>query len=176
MNINYDSITLRAIEKDDMELLREMMNDNTIEENTAGFSFPVSTHQQLKWYENLQSDNNTFRAIIDTAEHGAVGTVILSDIDWKNGTAEFHYKISSSGNCRGLGYGTKAARATLYYAFQHLNLQCIYATVLESNEISAHIFNKIGFSHEGTLRNRIYKNGQYNALQVWSILKDEFVN
>jgi len=170
--IKYEDITLRAIEESDLELLKAMINDPEIENMTGGYSYPVSTYQQKKWFESILDRQDELRLIIDTKEHGAIGVVMLTDIDWKNRTAQFHFKIVSQ--WRGKGYGTKAAKALVKYAFEQLNLHCIYSYVLEYNIASQRVKEKCGFKKEGVLRERVYKNGKYHNVVVWSILKGEF--
>lgn len=175
MNISYEDITLRAIEESDLELLKEMINDPEIENMTGGFSFPVSTLQQKRWFEGLQNNKNELRLIIEANEHGPIGVVMLTDIDWKNRIAQFHSKIATSKEIRGKGYGTKATKALIKYAFEQLNLNLVYSYIIEYNIASQRVHEKCGFKKDGVLRNRIYKNGGYHNLTVWSIQKGELI-
>ena len=95
MYIKGEKVLLRAIELSDAEILQEMINDAEIERMMWGSSFPVARHQQVKWIENLSGEKNVFRAIIDV-DGKAVGTIILTDSDMRNGTAEIHIKIAAS--------------------------------------------------------------------------------
>lgn len=173
MIIKYEDIILRAIEEEDLELLKDMMNDPEIENMTGGYSYPVSTFQQKKWFE-AQAYKNELRLIIDTKEHGSIGIVMITDIDWKNSIAQFHSKISNTKNLRGQGYGTKATQALIKYAFEQLNIHCIYSHIIEYNIASQRVKEKCGFKKDGVLRKRIYKNNKYHDVIVWSILKEEF--
>lgn len=172
MFVKGNNVLLRAIELKDAELLRSMMNDEAIEEMMWGYSFPVSEHQQRKWIENLPSDPSTFRAIIET-ENTAVGTIILSDIDLRNGNAEIHIKLCGKEN-RGKGYGTAAVKALIQYAFQELRLNCVYCRVKEDNLASQKMFEKCGFIQEGRLRSRVYRHGSFYDYFMYSILKSDF--
>lgn len=174
MIIQYENITLRAIEESDLELLKEMINDPEIENMTGGYSYPVSTYQQKKWFDSIPNRIDELRLIIDTKEHGSIGLVMLTDIDWKNRTAQFHSKISSTKQLRGKGYGTKATEALVKYAFEQLNINCIYSQIIYYNTASQRVKEKCGFKKDGVLRKRIFKNNKYNDVIVWSLLKDEF--
>ena len=83
MIINYGKVTLRAVEFEDLDMLREMMNDPEIERFMGGYSYPVSKTQQEYWFENLKNTKNELRLIVETKEYGSIGTVILSNINWK---------------------------------------------------------------------------------------------
>lgn len=174
MIIQYEDIILRAVEENDLELLKEMINDPEIENMTGGYSYPVSTYQQKKWFEGLSNKNGELRLIIDTEKHGGIGIVMLSDIDWKNRTAQFHSKITSSEDLRGKGYGTKATYTLVKYSFEQLNLNCIYSHIIDYNIASQRVKEKCGFKKDGILRNRVYKNNEYHDVIVWSLLKEEF--
>jgi len=171
----YKDIFLRAIEENDLELLKEMINDPLIEIMTGGYSYPVSSLQQRIWYENVLVDNDDLRLIIETKNDGAVGIVMLTNIDWKNRTAEFHSKIKTTGNLRGKGLGTMATTAIVKYGFDHLNLKLIYSTIIEYNNASQRVKEKCGFVKDGVLRNRIFKNGEYHNVTIWSIQTGELI-
>lgn len=171
----YEDVILRAIEESDLDLIREMINDPEIERMTGGYSLPVSEYQQRKWFENLHNNDREVRTVIETREHGAIGLVMLTDIDWKNRTAQFHSKIATSKDLRGKGYGTKATKAIVKYAFEQLNLNLIYSQILEYNTASQRVKEKCGFHKDGSLRNRVYKNGSYHDMAVWSIQKGELI-
>lgn len=175
MIYNYDDVKLRAIEVCDLEMIREMINDPEIENMTGGHSFPISEHQQNKWFENLPNNDKELRTVIEAEPYGAIGIVMLSDIDWKNRTAQFHSKIATSKEIRGKGYGTKATKALIKYAFEQLNLNLVYSYIIEYNIASQRVKEKIGFKKDGILRNRIYKNGSYHNLTAWSIQKGELI-
>ncbi len=173
MIIKYEDITLRAIEIEDLELIREMINDPEIENMTGGGGLPVSKYQQENWFKSLGNRNNEVRLMIETEDCGTIGMVMLTDIDYRNSTAQFHSKIATSKNIRGKGYGTKATNALVEYGFNQLNLNCIYSHIIEYNIASQRVKEKCGFKKDGVLRKRVYKNGKYHNIVVWSILKSE---
>lgn len=174
MNIIYKDITLRAIEESDLSLILEMINDPEIEQMTGGGGFPVSMYQQKKWYEAIQARKGELRLMIDTDSHGTIGLVMLTNIDYKNGTAEFHAKLATSLNIKGNGFGTKAYIAVIDYAFNMLNLNCIYTGNIEYNKVTEHIKQKVGFVRDGVLRDRVYKNGRYYNIHDWSLLRKDW--
>lgn len=173
MFIKGEKVLLRAIELSDAEILQDMINDEEIERMMWGYSFPVARHQQMKWIENLSGERSTFRAMIDV-DGTAVGTIILSDIDMRSGTAEIHIKLAKTSERR-KGYGTDAVSALLRYAFNELRLNCVYCRVKEDNIASQKMFEKIGFFKEGCLRARVYRQGRYFDFYEYSVLKSEYI-
>ena len=173
MFIKGQNVLLRAVELSDAGILRQMMNDEDIEKMMWGYSFPVSEHQQVKWIENISNEKNVFRAMIDV-DGTAIGTIILSDIDMRNGIAEIHIKLANSCK-RGKGFGTDAVSALVLYAFNVLRLNCIYCRINESNMASRRMFEKCGFKQEGCLRSRVFRDGKYYDFYEYSILKSDFL-
>lgn len=172
MFIKGNKVLLRAIELHDADILQAMMNDPEIENMMWGYSFPVAHHQQIRWIENLSNERSTFRAMIDV-DGTAIGTIILTDIDMRNGTAEIHIKLSNA-SARGNGHGTDAVQALLSYVFDTLRLNCIYCRIKEDNIASQRLFEKCGFIKEGRLRSRVYRNGRYYDFFEYSLLRSEY--
>ena len=173
MNIFGKKTVLRAIEPSDKGLLLELINDPNIEKMLGGNSYPVSEAGQAKWIADQIGRNDVLRCIVadrNTPDQG-IGTVILSDIDQKNGVAQVHVKLAVA--CQRKGYGTDALKALIDYAFKQMRLHCVYAHVLSYNEPSQRLFRKCGFRKEGVLRARAYKDGNYIDTISYSVLNDE---
>ena len=171
MIIQGEKVILRAIELDDAEMLRKMINDPEVEKMMWGYSFPVSKHKQMEWINQLPNNTSVYRAIIDVEGEG-IGEIILSDIDLRNGNAEIHIKLATNA-VRGKGYGTDAVRTLTRYAFEELRLNCIYCRVREDNIASQKMFSKCGYKLEGTLRSRVFRNGKYHNFNEYSILQSD---
>ena len=173
MLIYGDKIVLRAVEEKDNEMLLSLINDPDTEMMLGGSSWPVSETEQLQWFEMQERSRDVLRCVAALKEDGkAVGTLILSDIDQKNGTAQIHIKMSKNGG-RGKGYGTDAVKTLVRYAFQELRLNCVYSSILSYNEASIRLFEKCGFTRDGTLRARVYKGGHFWDLYAYSILQKD---
>ncbi|MFE4036145.1 GNAT family N-acetyltransferase [Priestia sp. YIM B13489] len=175
MNIYNEDLILRAIELEDMELLKSMINNPNIENMVLGWSFPVSSNQQINWINNLKGDKNNVRFIVDINNIGAVGLVSLTNIDYKNGTATINIKLNSD-EIKQKGIGYKAIILLSDYAFNQLNLNCLIANILNYNIASQKLFEKCRFTLEGKLQGRIYKNGAYQDVYSYSLLKRDFIN
>lgn len=174
MNINGMNIVLRAVILKDAKLLLDLINDPDTEAMLGGSSYPVSMENQENWILKLNAGENSLRCIIakKEAEDEGLGTIILSDIDRKNGVAQVHIKMDKVKG-RGKGYGTDALNTIVRYAFNEMRLNCIYAEVLEYNQPSQKLFAKCGFTKDGMLRSRVYKNGKYVNIISFSILSGE---
>ncbi|MEK4111254.1 RimJ/RimL family protein N-acetyltransferase [Paenibacillus sp. DS2363] len=102
-----------------------------------------------------------------------VGGVNLNSIDERNGT--FSIGIQIDRDHRGKGYGTRAVRILLKYAFFERRLNKFNDSVLEGNEPSAAMMRKLGCIQEGVRRQVIYTDGKYQDLILFGLTKDEFI-
>ncbi len=174
MIINYGCAKLRAIEKEDFELLFHLINASEIEDMTGGWCFPVSRMAQKHWIETFQNSNENVKLMIELTNHKTIGMIMLTGIDWKNRHALLEYKMSAPVEDRIKGDMLDAVTGMLKYAFEELGLHCITAVILEENKFSLKLCKRAGFTKEGILRDRVYKKGTYKNQIVLSLLKDEF--
>lgn len=173
MNIQGRNVVLRAISMKDANLLMELINDAETEKMLGGSSFPVSLEGQEKWISAQTGRIDVLRCIVALKENEeGIGTVILSDIDTKNGVAQVHIKMDKQRG-RGKGYGSDALNTIVNYAFGEMRLNCIYADVLEYNTVSQKLFEKCGFHRDGVLRSRVFKGGRYINVVSYSRLKED---
>ena len=94
MRIVGKCIYLRAIDSEDNKLLFELINDPETEKMVGGSSWPVSKEEQEMWQKDQIGRKDILRCIIvEKDTDNPVGTIILSDIDSKNGVAQVHIKI-----------------------------------------------------------------------------------
>lgn len=177
LNIFGKQIVLRAISSEDVELLLDLINDPETEKMLGGSSFPVSKADQIRWIDSQIGRTDVLRCIVaqNVEEKIGLGAVILSDINYRNGSAQVHIKMDKEKG-RGQGYGTDALNTIVGYAFKELRLNCLYAEVLEYNKISQSLFEKCGFKREGILRSRVFKDGAYVDVVMYSILVKDLID
>lgn len=172
MNVKGKKVLLRAMELEDMEFLRNMINDEDMEHNVIGWSFPVSRYEQQKWFENTIQNKNNIRFIVET-EGKSIGLATLTSIDWKNRKACHGIKLFSD-NIKGKGYGTDTVMTIMKYAFEELQLNRLYGSILEYNTASRRLYEKCGWKEEGIERKSIFKNNQYHDEIVLGVLKEDY--
>lgn len=172
MNLHGNKIVLRALEVQDMPFLREMINDPEMEKMVVGWSFPVSEKQQLDWYNRIIGDNINIRFAIEY-ENRFVGVSTLTHIDWKNRAAHQGIKLCKD-TPKGKGIGTEAVMVTMKYAFEELQLNRLYGSILEYNIASQKLYTKCGWKIEGTYRQSVFKNNEYHDELAVSILRGEY--
>lgn len=175
MNIKGRIVTLRALEPSDMERLRSFHNDPEVANMILGWSFPISSYEQQRWYERVVSDPLNKRFAIDTAEDGFIGISTLTNLDMKYRSA-FHGIMIGFKKVQGKGYGTDAVMATMRYAFEELGLERLDGEIVEYNEPSIRLYTvKCGWTIEGRRRHSVFRNNRWYDSLVVGILRDDYL-
>lgn len=68
----------------------------------------------------------------------------------------------------------RVLRTVISYGFKELGLNRIEATPLAKNSRSSNVLVKLGFTHEGTLRQRVFFRGFYEDLIYFGLLRNEW--
>jgi diamine N-acetyltransferase len=75
----------------------------------------------------------------------------------------------------GKDYGKQAWRLITEYGFKVLNLHRIYAIVMTDNLAASKCALAAGFKKEGQIRDVFYKNGEYQNVYYYNILKEDYL-
>lgn len=174
MNVYGEHVVLRAMEQRDMEMLREIANDPSVEHMVGGWSFPISKTEQEKWYERAVADKNNLRFIIEMiGTEEAVGMVNLVNIDWKNRSAFHGIKLKKDAP-KGRGIGTDAVMALMCYAFEELQLVRLDGSWVEYNQPSLQLYKKCGWEVEGKKEKATFTKGTYYSVYFGGILSESY--
>jgi RimJ/RimL family protein N-acetyltransferase len=174
MDKNETRVYLRALEPKDKELLYKWRNDREVFSLTGGNTFFISSLREEKWIEDAIFDDINIRlAICIKSECKYIGNVNLTKVDHLNKTGEISIFIGDKGEW-GKGYGSEAFNLMLEYGFSELGLNCIYLTVIDNNQRAIELYKKCGLKEEGTLKERLFKNGKYHDIVSMSILNSDY--
>jgi RimJ/RimL family protein N-acetyltransferase len=172
-----ERVRLRAVEKDDLEQFVRWVNDPEV---IAGNSLyrPYSFADEEKWYENMrQAPPDEHPLVIEIRQGGghwlSIGTLGLFDLQWRVRSAELGIMIGER-SYWDQGYGSEAIRLLLKYAFETLNLHRVFLRVFEFNQRAIRVYEKIGFVHEGRLRQADYYQGKYIDVLLMGLLRTEW--
>ena len=174
MILRGNVVTLRPIEEDDLEFVRDMFNDPEIESMVVGWSWPVSKYQHRRWFEKVSDDSGSMRFIIETKEDGRVGVQMLEKIDWKNRVATTGgIKIGKKNN-RAKGIGFDTGMTLFRYLFEELQMNRVDSCIMGYNIASIKLVEKQGYTLEGVRRRYAYKKGEYHDLLLYGLLREEY--
>lgn len=109
------------------------------------------------------------------------GKVSLHEIDWPNRRSSLGYWLSK--DMTGRGIMTQCVTAVLDYAFTELGLNHIHLKAAPENKASCAIAERLGFKHEGTLRDDLWNHDHFLDMNFygmraieWEKLKSEWKN
>ena len=100
------------------------------------------------------------------------GVAGLNGINWSDRQSSIGYWIAQ--NQQGQGLVTAACRAILHHAFTHLDLNRIAILCATQNHRSRAIPQRLGFTHEGTLREAQWLYNHFIDHEIYSILHSEW--
>lgn len=101
-----------------------------------------------------------------------IGTAGYNLFDQNGRFAEIGYELHP--DHWGQGIATEAMSEIVHFGFERIGLYRIEANVFAPNHASARVLTKLGFQHEGTLRQREFWQGERLDLAWYGILKEEF--
>ena len=101
-----------------------------------------------------------------------IGEVALKNIRWYNRKAELSLFLKPE--FQGKKIGTEVLQSMMKYAFNTINFYRLEAEVIDYNEISRKLVEKLNFTLEGRLRQAKYFDGKYYDILRYGILKHEF--
>lgn len=172
--IELPTAVLRALEPGDLPRLYAYRNDPEVTRDLVGFSVHYSNAALAQWLEShARRTDEALWAIAARDDDRCLGHVGLYQIDHRVRRASFGILIGERA-ARGHGLGTAVTRAVVDYGFAELNLHRIELDVLATNARAIHIYEKLGFQHEGVLRQAQFRGGGYVDLVLMAVLDGEW--
>lgn len=172
-------VRLRPVEKDDLPRFVKWFADPEVRENLE-MALPLSLGQEEKWYErNLQAGEAQAWAIDAQPADMAVGPWVhigscsFHAVAWRHRSAEMGIVIGAR-DYWNRGYGTEAVTTLCQFGFETLNFNRIGLRVFANNARAIRCYEKVGFQHEGRLRQDNYSAGSYRDTLLMGLLRSEF--
>ena len=171
-----DKIYLSPLTVDDIsDKCIQWLNDSEVCRDNAHATFPNNEARARAYVEEIQKSQNNFVFAIRLKENNEhVGNVSLQSINWINKSGELAILIGEK-SAWGKGVGYECYKLLLEYAFKTLNLNRVFSGQTSRNKAMIKICEKAGMKKEGVLRDFLFKNGEYLDLEMYSILKKEYV-
>lgn len=169
-----EKVILTKPNKEDMSTLHEWRNNPIFRQYYREFR-ETNLDDQMDWYENVLLKDTTWHHFTVSPKDNdkiIIGVVFLNHIHAHYRTGEFGITLADD-TYRGKGYGKDMLITLIKYGFNELNLNRIWCEVYSNNN-SIHLYKKLGFKSEGTLRENVYKNGNYLDSHILGMLKKEF--
>ena len=157
-------------------------NNKKLTKYTEQGVFPNSLKKQLIFLrENIIKKKDIFKRVQDDKKiqlgivknRELIGIISLYRFDYRNRCCEISCVINHIGLKNSLIYFKEAQDLMLKHAFNKMNFNRVQTTVYDKKlvDLSVKLFN---FKKEGTLRKRVFIDGNYLDAYMLGILKKEF--
>ena len=124
-------------------------------------------------FGNFKEGTGRLMFVAETLEGENIAALNLNSIDMKNGTFSIGMQVDREN--RGKGYGTRAMRIVLRYAFMELRLNKFNVSVMQGNIGSYTMMKKLGCVEEGVRRQVVYTEGKYWDETMFGLTREEFI-
>ena len=171
--VDDHEVSLRPIERRDLEMLNRWKNDEETYRYLGGGYAPTSVDIQEGWLESLMDmGGSSRRFIIEHSDIGSVGMIGLYDINWVHRTCDLGIFLGEKA-ARGHGVASRAYLLIEAYAHRYLNLRKIKASVVSDHASAVNMYERLGFRHAGALYAERFIDGAYRDLMLMEKFVDE---
>ena len=173
MSSDAPKVWLRGFEPADAAAVHRWFNNRdataTLMELRSGFS----EQDAERWVERAMDDSGEDRkfAIMVEGHEGPVGFTALYGL-FRQTAPELGALIGD--DVRGKGVGRRAEALTIAKAFDDFGAHRVYGRIPAYNEAAKRVVASLGWTHEGTMRSHLSRDGELADCEVWGVLPDEF--
>ncbi|WP_374929479.1 GNAT family N-acetyltransferase [Kytococcus sedentarius] len=160
-----DADAIDAIIRSDGEVARLTGSVHSSTEEPAGLPLANLREIYAQWAE---ADDRLVLAVIDNSTSDMVGEMVLNEWDEGNASCSFRCLIGAAG--RGRGLGTEATRMVVEHGLGAMGLHRISLEVYDFNPRARHVYEKVGFVHEGTGREALRFDGEWVDVHYMAVL------
>tara|TARA_B110000967_G_scaffold117159_1_gene119877 strand:+ start:4535 stop:5083 length:549 start_codon:yes stop_codon:yes gene_type:complete len=172
--IKGDKVGLRALEKEDLILLKDWRNIPGFRKNFREVR-ELSLTDQEEWYKSLQQTKhiNFMFIIVDIKSKEPIGAAGLLYVNWTIRSADFSFYIGKDELYIGDdGAAKEATELLITYGFNNLNLNKIWMELYEYDHQKFSFFTeKFNFINDGVLRENCFEGGKYWNSNILSLLR-----
>ena len=169
--MSFTKIKLRKIQEKDLDILISWRNKEGIRDFNTQFVL-LNLELQKKWFNNIRKSNERKMYLI-THQNKSIGVCGLINIDNENHNADIAIIIGDQG-FHGKGIGTIVMKKLLKIGFKNLKLHRISAEVFEFNISSQKFFESLGFKHECSQIDKLWRRGRWWNVITYSIFPHQY--
>lgn len=162
--IEGEKITLRTVEEEDLEKLRDIVNQYDVR-RFIGHREPLNLEDEKDWFENHEGI-----ALTICVDGEIIGNIALEEKEPNVGEFGIMIDLEHHGN----SYGTEAVELLTEHAFEQMNYHRLMARVVDTNQKSAGLWNKLGYEKEGELREHVFVDGEFQDMEYYGLLRSEW--
>lgn len=172
-----EKVLLRPVVVTDAPGLVELLNDPEARRLTGTHTRVPSEAERERaeqWYASRAEQTGRLDlAVVERSSDGYVGEAVLNELDPDNRSCGFRIALVGP-RVFGRGFGTEATRLVLAHAFQTVGVHRVELEVFEFNPRARHVYEQVGFVHEGTKRQALHWHGEWVDTHIMAILADDW--
>jgi RimJ/RimL family protein N-acetyltransferase len=168
-------LLLRALRMEDAPAIQQLAGAKEIASTTLLVPHPYLDGMAQAWIrahpQRFQSGKAIEWAIVQRKSEQLCGCIGLM-LRASDHRGELGYWVGVP--YWGHGYATEAARAVIKWAFGVLELNRVCAHHFTRNPASGRVLSKAGLRHEGTFRQHILKWDQFEDIECYGVLRNDW--
>ena len=160
--------------EDELAVLLSMLQDPEVAGEFVWAGYGDQNHFRRGYDENgLVSKDGGILLVALAASDEPLGMVSFTK-RW-TGSTVFCWEIGIAmlASARGHGYGTAAQRELVRYLFAHTTAHRIEASTETGNLAEQRALEKAGFTREGVMRGRDWRDGQWRDAVLYAVLRTD---
>ncbi len=175
-SIDTERLVLRELHADDARAVAQRAGDRKVARYLIAVPSPYPLGLASRWITSRiawwpQGRGVTLAVARREQPAELLGTVSLRRFV-RDRRAELGYWLGA--DVWGHGFATEAAGALVDFGFAELGLARIYAHVLEGNDASCRVLDKLGMINEGIRRQHVRKGKRLLDVVLFGMLRDEW--
>lgn len=169
----FETIAFRVVEKEDLDVLRRLHNQQDTYLNLYNIDF-ADEWGQLAWWEGLHRKKDDRRFVLCFANDPGtiIGRLRIQNIHFPHNNCEIGLDILPE--YRNQGLGTLSYRMVLEFVFEHLNMHMAYIRVADFNPLAKIVYDKAGFKETGRLPEYFFRHGKYHDYVIMAITASDY--
>ncbi len=171
-------ISLRALEREDLPLLRDWRNNENFRKYFREIK-ELNLDNQNFWFDNFVVNNPStlMFGIIENDSSQLIGVCGLCYINWVHRNADLSMYIGKDDiyiDPEEGGFAWDILDVLFEYAFNRLNIHKMWCEIYEFDEKKHELFNNYGFSQDGVFRDNYFYDGNFMDGHLFTILAHEW--
>lgn len=175
ITLNTPRLALRLPNASDIGAIFAMRSDPEVTRywSSAPWESLAEAEQWLQGIEQAHREGSALQFMIELRDSSrTVGGCTLFNFHTRSRRAEIGYLLGRP--YWGRGYMNEALRAMIAHAFGAMDLRRLEADIDPANIASARSLERLGFKHEGRLRERWEVEGEVTDSDVYGLLRREW--
>lgn len=162
---------VRKLEREDLPTRVEWFNNPLIYRQMM-LNPPFSLSETQAWFSRtLLNDTRQDFTVVDE-NNQIIAMAGLTGITYRDWRAELYIAVNPS--LTGKGIGSRVMMWLGRYAFDYLDLKRIFLYTIAENQGARRFYERLGFRHEGTLREHSWQEGRPVDRCIYGMLKSEW--